>query len=234
MKESVGVASVERAILLLSTFDEESADLTLAQLAQRSGLYKSTILRLLLSLEARSYVVRLPSGSYRLGPELFRLGALYQKSFRLEDHIRPVLERLATETRESASFSIAEGDHRLCLFRSDSNSSVRHAVRIGVPFPLSRGVNGKVLTTFAAGAKLSDPREIRQLPYVSLGKTDLDIATIGGPVFGVEGKLLGAISISGPTARYNKNAIAEISNLLLANLRNLTLELGGDSGWFCV
>jgi DNA-binding IclR family transcriptional regulator len=183
-------------------------------------------------LENNGYIVRLPTGTYRLGPTLFHLGTLYQKSFRLEDHVKPVLERLARKTGESASFFITDGDTRFCMFRAESNSQVRHRVQVGEPLPMDRGVGGKVLTTFAAGATLASPSQIEQLPYITLGKNELDIATIGGPVFGVGGKLLGVICVSGPTLRYNDTAISGISSLLLANLRDLTVELGGDAAWF--
>ncbi|MDB5815669.1 MAG: IclR family transcriptional regulator [Rhodocyclales bacterium] len=73
-----GVAAVDRALLILSAFREDDVSLSLALLARRTGLYKSTILRLLQSLLRAGYVVRLPEGSYVVGPEPARLARMFQ------------------------------------------------------------------------------------------------------------------------------------------------------------
>ncbi|MDB5800734.1 MAG: IclR family transcriptional regulator [Rhodocyclales bacterium] len=73
-----GVAAVDRALLILSAFHEEDVALSLALLARRTGLYKSTILRLLQSLLRAGYVVRLPDGNYVVGPEPARLARMFQ------------------------------------------------------------------------------------------------------------------------------------------------------------
>jgi DNA-binding IclR family transcriptional regulator len=75
-----GVAAVDRAMLILSAFREDDAPLSLALLARRTGLYKSTILRLLQSLLRGGYVVRLPEGSYVVGPEPLRLARMAKVS----------------------------------------------------------------------------------------------------------------------------------------------------------
>lgn len=73
-----GVAAVDRALLILSAFREDDTALSLALLARRTGLYKSTILRLLQSLLRAGYVVRLPDGNYVIGPEPARLAGMCQ------------------------------------------------------------------------------------------------------------------------------------------------------------
>lgn len=73
-----GVAAVDRALLILSAFREDDVALSLALLARRTSLYKSTILRLLQSLLRGGYVVRLPDGNYVIGPEPTRLAKMHQ------------------------------------------------------------------------------------------------------------------------------------------------------------
>ncbi|WP_261984277.1 MULTISPECIES: helix-turn-helix domain-containing protein [Pseudomonas] len=77
-----GVAAVDRAFSILSAFQIDQESLTLAELARRTGLYKSTILRLIASLEKAGFVRRLADGSYSVGPEPLRLSQLDQASFR--------------------------------------------------------------------------------------------------------------------------------------------------------
>ena len=77
MSESLsGVAAVDRALLILSVFREDDTALSLALLARRTGLYKSTILRLLQSLLRAGYVIRQPDGNYVIGPEPARLARM--------------------------------------------------------------------------------------------------------------------------------------------------------------
>lgn len=71
-----GVAAVDRAFLILSAFQEGDNPLSLALLARRTGLYKSTILRLMQSLIRAGFVVRLPDGNYVVGPAPSRLAKL--------------------------------------------------------------------------------------------------------------------------------------------------------------
>ncbi|MHA1553115.1 MAG: helix-turn-helix domain-containing protein, partial [Alphaproteobacteria bacterium] len=75
MPQNRGVESVERALRLLECFSGAESALSLAELSRRSGHYKSTILRLAVSLDRFGYMHRGADGRYRLGPTLWRLGA---------------------------------------------------------------------------------------------------------------------------------------------------------------
>ena len=72
--------------------------LSLAELSSRTGLVKSTIMRLAVSLEKHGLMARVADSSYRLDAEVFRLGMLYRQSFRLENFVRPVLEELVARS----------------------------------------------------------------------------------------------------------------------------------------
>ncbi|MFT3734447.1 MAG: helix-turn-helix domain-containing protein [Rhodocyclaceae bacterium] len=74
--QTTGVAAVDRAFLILSAFQEGDVSLTLAILARRTGLYKSTILRLMQSLIRAGFVLRLPDGNYAVGTAATRLSRL--------------------------------------------------------------------------------------------------------------------------------------------------------------
>ena len=74
-----GVAAVERALSILDAFTDQDPQLTLGELAKRTKMYKSTVLRLARSLENYGYLVRAEDGMYRLGSKLLKLGSLYQR-----------------------------------------------------------------------------------------------------------------------------------------------------------
>ena len=103
------VDAVERALLILDIFKEGEDLFTLAAMAERTSLYKSTILRLAGSLERFGYLVRDPGGVYHLGPSLWRLGSLYRRSFDLGEHIRPELRRIVQGPPRPLHFMFARG-----------------------------------------------------------------------------------------------------------------------------
>src|SRR6478752_5551004 len=110
-----GVASADRLLTVLTSFKRGDDALELTELARRTELVKSTIMRLCVSLERFGLIERIPDGRYRLGTEIARLGSAYLSSFALEAHVVPVLERLVAASSETASFYIRRGNQRLCL-----------------------------------------------------------------------------------------------------------------------
>lgn len=227
MKTS-GVAAVERALAILDAFRDGDDGLTLAEIAQRTRMYKSTILRLCASLEKYGYLWRVSDGRYRLGPTPIRLGSLYQRAFRLAERVVPVLHRLAHDLGESASFYIRHGDVRVCLHRVDSPQPIRDHVREGDHLPLDRGAAGRVLLAFggARGAAFAAVR--RDLVAASFGERNPETAAIACPVFGVGQELVGALSLSGPLYRFRPEAVRRMSAALLRAAAGLTAALGGD------
>lgn len=219
-----GVAAVERALSILAAFDPDGAPRALNEIASKTGMYKSTILRLMISLERYNCVLRLSDGRYQLGPQLFHWGTLYRRSLKLEDHVVPVLQQLVQLTGESASFYALQGEQRLCLFRQDSLKSVRDHVRAGDLLPLDRGAAGRVLREYA------EPQAETKRVHVasSLGERDSETAALAIPVFGPSQELVGAISVSGPVARFTSETMALIGKSLIDAARQLTGRVGGN------
>jgi DNA-binding IclR family transcriptional regulator len=224
-----GVAAVDRALTILGTFKDGETSISLATIAARTGLYKSTILRLIASLEREGYVRRQDNGQYQLGPAPLRLGMLYQQQFKLENYVLPVLRSLVAETNESGSFYVREGDHRVCLFRVDSPQAVRDHVQLGALLSLDRGAGGHVLVEFGDKAPNTLHRRGRPFVFASFGERQADTAAVAVPVFGHDNKLLGALGVSGPKVRFTKQAVARMKTLLLTSARNLTEKLGGNA-----
>src|SRR4051812_22474379 len=96
-----GAAAVDRALSLLSAFQEGEDALTLVQLSERTQLYKSTALRLLAYLEHARLLQRTSDGRYSMGPEIARLHSIYAASFSLEAQVVPVMRDLVATTQES-------------------------------------------------------------------------------------------------------------------------------------
>ncbi len=226
-KQEQRVEAVERALGLLECFDGEEDSLSLAELSRRTGLYKSTILRLAASLERFGYLVRRGDGRYRLGPTLWRLGSLYRRSFDLAELIRPELKLLVEATGETASYYVREGDSRVCLYRHNSPKPIRHHLNEGQRLSLEGGAASKVLTSF------SDPPEERawtaQLRRdgfgVSLGERDPEIASVAVPVVDRRGRLRGSLAVSGLITRFGEEQRRVARQALEASARRLNDQL---------
>lgn len=227
-----GVAAVERALAILDAFTEKEHTLTLAQVAARTGFYKSTILRLAASLEKRGYLIRLADGGWRLGAAAARLGAVYQAAFDLGDIVEPVLQQVVAETGETVAFHVREGKVRISLYRVESPQRIRDHVRQGEHLPLDRGAGGKVLSAYS-GARGAEAELIRRdQVFVSLGNRIADLGGIAAPVFGVGQKLIGALTVSVPLVRLDKAAVVRFKPVVLKHAAALTRSLGGDASVF--
>jgi len=226
MADDGGVAAVDRALSILDALTDDKV--TLAELSKRTDLYKSTVLRLLKSLERFGYVLRTADGAYRLGSKVLHLGALYQRHFRTSEIVPPVLERVAAELHEGASFYVCEDDKRVCLHRVETTRAVRDSIQVGDRLPLTVGAAGHVLRAFG-GARGERFDEIRQRMYaVSFGERDSETAAVAAPVLGPGNKLIGALSVSGPRYRIEAAGEARLVPVLFKHAKDLTRMFGGN------
>lgn len=227
-----GAAAVDRALSLLSAFQAGDEALSLAQFAERTQLYKSTVLRLLASLEHARLIRRQDDGRYALGMEIARLHGLYAASQSLERIVLPVLRALAAATGESAAYHVrqVQGDSwaRLCQFRVDSSHVVRDHVRVGDLLPNDRGAGARVLIAFGPEAGLPRGAKERKLydgirakGYCAVvGDRTAELAGISAPVFHADGSLAAAVTLTMPTHRYDEGYIEPV--------RAAAKDLGGQ------
>jgi DNA-binding IclR family transcriptional regulator len=223
------VAAVTRAFAILDAFEAVEGGLTLGELSRRTGLHKTTVLRLARTMAAARYLVQMDNGSWRLGPAAGWLGARYQTVFGLTASIEPVLRELSQATGESAAFYVREGDFRICVVRIDGPQAIRHHVRMGELLPVNRGAIGRVLLAFSGEpGGLYD--RIRGLGYHSTwGERDPQVSSVAFPVFGVNQRLIGCVAVSGPVERFTRQSTAKHVHALRKAAATLSYEIGGSS-----
>lgn len=222
-----GVAAVDRALSLLAAFRDGDDGLGLAELAERTRMYKSTVSRLLASLEHAGWVIRLDSGRYAVGPAVARLHAVYAQNFSLDRVVMPVLRALVEATGESAAYHVRQGRDRLCLYRVDSPHPVRDHARVGDLLPLGKGAGGRVLVAF--DPELTEWERKDRVHYAKvradgfealIGDRHSEIAGISVPVFRKSGELAAALTLTMPVHRYDARYVK--------NVLGAARELGGE------
>lgn len=218
-----GTAAVDRALSLLAAFEPGDESLSLQDLSERTLQHKSTVLRLLASLQHAQLMLRNDEGRYRLGPAVARLYAVYASSFSLERVVMPELRKLVALTGESAAFHVRQGDARLCLYRVDSPNPVRDHIRAGDLLPLDKGAGGRVLMAFSGAAgHLYD--QVRQDGVAVLaGDRVPQLAGISAPCFDARGQLAGAVTLTMPTERLRPQQGSQVVEAAQA----ITRLLGG-------
>jgi DNA-binding IclR family transcriptional regulator len=221
-----GVAAVDRAVRILRVFRQGEPSLSLAEIARRTGLYKSTILRLAATLGEHELLLRAADGVYRLGPALLEMGSIYQGSFRLQDVLVPAMTELMRATGESVRFYIRQGDRRVLLFSVDSPQSLREHILAGQSVPLDTTSTGRVFRSMEKPAAATRAR----FPIHTSGIKDPLTSSCAAPLLTGDGIFLGVIAVSGPTARFTLASrrmagkkLTETTARLAAQLRGLSL-----------
>jgi len=230
--DNKGVAAVDRAFSIIESFRAGEASLSLQALAARTGLNKATIIRLIASLEKSGCMMRLAHGEYALGPSLLRYGSLYQASFHLADHLLPVLRGLVRESGETAAFFVRDNDQRVCLHRVESTSALRLHLKEGERHPLLPGGTGRVMLAFAGETGAGFDRIRKDHFIVNIGEREPEISSVAAPVLRADGDLVGAVSLTGPTAKFTNGSADRFVRLILPAAGTLTRLCGGDSAPF--
>ncbi|MGD1876289.1 MAG: IclR family transcriptional regulator [Kiloniellaceae bacterium] len=220
------VAAVERALSLLNCFADGTPQLSLADLAARTGYYKSTILRLAASLERFGYLVRAGNGAWRLGPAPARLAALTAGRGDHGEILRKALKDLRDASSHTASFYLRQGDARICRYRVNSQREIRHHLEEGARLPLALGAAGKLLLAYTEKNPEKAGENIRRDGFaVSQGERDPHIAAVAVPLFDSGGAFLGALCLSGLAAQFTAGQKERCRDLLQAAAAALQPQL---------
>ncbi len=203
-------------------------------MSRRVRLPKSTVARLLATLEESAAVERTPDGSaYRIGPALRGLAASIDGSLGMVELVRPSLARLASLTRETAGFSVAEGFRVHYLAQVDSDRNVQVRDWTGELIPLHLVPSGLAMMAYWSAAQIdeyvsrtlesttsrsiTDPdrliarlKEIRDAGHAwGHGEFAEGINSVGAAVVDQDGAVLGAVHIHGPAYRFPVEGDAE-------------------------
>lgn len=140
---AAGSSVTSRALAVLAAFESTTGALTVARIAQRSGLPLSTTYRLVHELEAWGGLDRTPHGLYQVGMRIWELGQLAGR--RLRDRAHPFLQDLFDLTHENVHMAVREGTQVLYIDKIYGSRKVPMVSRVGGRLPLHTTAVGRVL-----------------------------------------------------------------------------------------
>jgi DNA-binding IclR family transcriptional regulator len=215
-ENGTGVQVIARAAQVLRALDGEPSGLSLSQLAQRVGLPRSTVHRIVMALGSEGLVAAAsPNGRVRLGPELARLAEASRRD-RWQD-LRPLMQQLLDTFDETVDCAVLEGGHVRFVDQMSGDQGLRAVSAVGTIFPLHCTANGKALLGALDPEEvvaLLPPRMERLTPNTITLREELleQLAEVreSGVAFDREEHMLG-ISAAGIAVRDSQGGLAALS-----------------------
>lgn len=251
------INSVLRAAKLLECFSLGKPALTNSQLAKMLGLHKSTITRLVYSLEEAGFLRKdQKTGEFSLTYRLFRIGSVYINQIGFRTEARPLLSELASTFQETVHLAVLNDFEVFYIDKVEGTQSVGMMSRIGNKSPAYCTGVGKVLLSYLSEDDLdrylrtvelkrytpntiSNPEELklhlqrirRQGYTMDDSEHEADIKCVAAPLHDDSGNVVASISIAGPGFRMNRERMEEeILPGVVQTARNISARLGYIEG----
>lgn len=245
-EEKRTVRAVERALDILVCFTAK-AEWGLSEIAAQVGLHKSTVHRLLATLEDRGFVIRDEATErYRLGLRVLELSSNMTRPDDPSVVLLPAMERLRDELGETVSLYVRDRMERVRIQAVQSEQAIRRVAPVGARLPLTVGASSKVLLAFAdsdvRSEVMDDPSwpdaldrvefvrqldKIRAAGYaISFEEREPGAAAVSAPIFGRTGKLVAALAVSGPSNRLTPDVMHRHAPAIMEAARRMGKLLG--------
>ncbi len=211
---SSGVGVLDKTMSVLDAL--EAGPASLAQLVKITGLARPTAHRLAVALERHRMVTRDSQGRFVLGPRLGELSIATGED-RLLAAATPVLAQLRDLTGESAQLYRRQGDVRVCVAAAERASGLRDTVPVGSELPMNAGSAAQVLLAWedtdrirrslrGAHFTAQSLTQVRRRRWAqSVGEREQGVASVSAPISGPGGRVIAAVSVSGPIERLTRS-----------------------------
>jgi DNA-binding IclR family transcriptional regulator len=218
------IQSVERAARMLGLFTVEEPQLTLGELTARMGMSKATVHRYATALR-NAGLLRLHDGLYTLGPRVVELASAALEGLAVVRVAAPYLDRLVSETGETAVLSVWDGEAPVVVRVHDNTSKlVRIIVATGSRLPLD-SAQGQLFTAFLDRDNSPELERVREQRLAVNAAVVDGIAALAAPVFqGAE--ITATLALVGTTASIDSAPDAPMARALRTAADNLSTELG--------
>lgn len=245
--------SLARALGILIELGDGPRNLD--ELAATAGVHKTTVLRLLRTLEEERFVHRDGDHRFHLGSRMFALARASLEQHGIRDVAAPHLAKLNETTGQTIHLGVLEGDDVIYLAKYDSRHAIRMYSRVGLPMPLHATAIAKVLLADLPAARrrriaedieytpftehtITGPRELlAELDRVADQGHAMDdaehetfIRCVGAPVRDASGRVVAAVSVSVPEVVLDRDAVIGLLPDLLATAHAISADYGYTEG----
>jgi DNA-binding IclR family transcriptional regulator len=249
-KSPAAVQSVDRALMVLEILGKlGSAGVT--EIAAELGVHKSTVSRLVAVLESRGFVEQLSDrGKYRLGFAIVRLAGSTSAQMDLAKESQPICDELAQRSGETTNVAILDGDRIINIVESHGPAEITLRTWVGQNCPAHATSSGKVLlaalppadvqtllgtrlatftdNTIGDGPGLAAELDrVRNAGWASVcEELEVGLNAIGAPVRDSSGKVIAALSVSGPAYRLKPARFDEVATMTVLAAAQISRRLG--------
>ena len=211
--DNSGVGVLDKAAMVLNAL--ESGPQTLAGLVTATGLTRPTAHRLACALEHHRLVARDLNGRFVLGGRIPELAAAAGED-KLLAAATPVLFALRDASGESAQLYRRQGDQRMCVAAAERMTGLRDSVPVGSVLTMAAGSAAQVLLAWEepdrmhrglqrAAFTATGLAQVRRRGWAqSIGEREAGVASVSAPVRTPSGRVVAAVSISGPIERLTR------------------------------
>jgi len=227
--------SLQRAVVILRTFTEQSPALTVGEISRLTDIHKSTVSRILSTLLDEGMVrYEADSSRYSLGVGLVELAGVALGQIDVRGAAMPYMEHLAHDVDETVALCVLRGSEAVTVAHASGRHSVRHVVWIGRRIPLHSTAAGKILLAPTATAPGSVSAELgAELDRIrsddlatEIDEFEVGTTSIAVPIRDTSGAVTAALSIGAPTERFGLDRRATASDALRRTSRQIEWELG--------
>ena len=247
---SESVRAVERALDILLCFSRQTPELSMTQIAEQIGIHKSTVHRLLATLENKRFVQRDPdTGIYRLGIRLLQMAYLTLEQNDIRRLAIPYLQRLGEQYQENIHLAVLDDADVVFTYIIESPQRVKLAAAIGQRLPAYATASGKAILAFlpeelvrrftnrgmpqltprthvSPETFFKDMNSIKQQGFaISEQEYEEAINAVAAPIFDVGGQPVASIAVAGPAYRLTGERMSEIGPVVIATAREITREI---------
>jgi IclR family transcriptional regulator, acetate operon repressor len=230
---TTGTQAVDRAAQLLALVVQADEPISFTDLAEETGLARSTTSRLLAALEANRLLERDPDGAYLSGPLFALYAARHDPWSQVARLAEPILQKIGADTGETVNLAVPRGDTVVQIGQVNATYMLGARDWMHVTVPPHCSALGKVLYAFdclavpegdleqltdrslATSATLrSDLAAIRRRGYATTREElEIGLDAVAAPVHGRDGNVIAALGVSGPSARL-RGQLDEVGRLL--------------------
>lgn len=249
--DSRGASVIQNTIAILRCFSPETPLLGVTEIAPKVGLHKSTVSRILASLDRENIVERDPTRRYRLGLGIIALAGPLLADMDVRRAAYPVLQELTEHSGETSALLVWNGSEAISVEQVPSRHEVKHTSNLGARYNTALSSSVQVflaadgqqqakallesgtLTGLPEGeearsAYLARLQEVAERGYaVNYGETSPQEVGVAAPVYDHRGSTVAAVMTPAPKFRVSEDDLEEIGRSCIQAARQVTLRLGG-------